>query len=78
MNHYTGRWTLDERALLAAVERQRAAEGYTWADVSAETGLAPPTFTRFTGGRGLSVNTYTTLVAWLGITPPFAVRVTMR
>jgi hypothetical protein len=72
--YYTGRWTLDERLLMDAVNRRRELADLTWSDVAAETGLSPPTFSRLNGGRGLSVHTLATLMAWLNEPLPFTAR----
>lgn len=60
-----GRYRLDVAGLRDALNAERARRGITWAQVSAETGLAAPLFCRLAEGRNVSADTLVTLLAWL-------------
>jgi hypothetical protein len=61
-----GRYRLDVAELRDALNQRRARRGITWAQVSAETGLAAPLFCRLADGRTVSADTLVTLLKWLG------------
>jgi hypothetical protein len=69
----TGRYRLDVAELRGALNDRRKRRGITWAQVSAETGLAAPLFCRLADGRNVSADTLVTLLVWLRGAGPFAV-----
>lgn len=68
---YMRRQCLDVAALHTALSRQLVREGITWAQASADTGLAAPIFTRLKQGRAVSTDAYLTLCKYLGMEMPF-------
>ena len=59
--------TVDIAALYAALDAKRAAMHYSWRDVARELEISPSTFTRLAQGRRPDVDTFVTLVQWLGM-----------
>jgi transcriptional regulator with XRE-family HTH domain len=59
--------TVDIEALYAAVRRKRQAASTSWRDIASELRMSPSTFTRLAQGRRPDVDTFATLVAWLGV-----------
>jgi transcriptional regulator with XRE-family HTH domain len=59
--------TVDISALYAAVDRKRQARGLSWRGLAAELKITPSTFTRMAQGMKPDVDTFATLVQWLGI-----------
>jgi len=60
------RYRLDVAELYRALDRRRGARGLNWAQVSTETGLAAPLFTRMAHGHNVGTDGLCTLLAWLG------------
>lgn len=58
--------TVDVEALFAAVEGKRRREGLSWRELAAQLGISPSTFTRLTQGRRPDIDTFATLLGWLG------------
>ena len=59
--------TVDISALYAAVDRKRQSRGLSWRGLAAELKITPSTFTRMAQGMKPDVDTFATLVQWLGI-----------
>lgn len=59
------RYYLDVAELYAALDRRRDRRGLNWAQISAQTGLAAPIFSRLAGGRSVSADALCTLLMWL-------------
>ena len=59
--------TVDISALYAAVDRKRQARGLSWRGLAAELKITPSTFTRMAQGMKPDVDTFATLVQWVGI-----------
>jgi len=59
--------TVDISALYAAVDRKRQARDLSWRGLAAELKITPSTFTRMAQGMKPDVDTFATLVQWLGI-----------
>ncbi len=59
--------TVDVRALYAAIDRKRQAEEISWRELARKLGISPSTFTRMAQGRRPDVDTFATLLRWLGM-----------
>jgi DNA-binding MurR/RpiR family transcriptional regulator len=59
--------TVDIRALYAAIDQKRQAKKLTWRGLAALLGITPSTFTRMAQGLKPDVDTFATLVRWLGM-----------
>jgi hypothetical protein len=59
--------TVDISALYAAVDRKRQARVLSWRGLAAELEITPSTFTRMAQGMKPDLDTFATLVSWLGI-----------
>jgi len=59
--------TVDIEALYAAVRRKRQTASTSWRDIASALSMSPSTFTRLAQGRRPDVDTFVTLVAWLGL-----------
>lgn len=59
--------TVDITALFAAVDRKRQAKKMSWRALAAELEITPSTFTRLAQGLKPDVDTFATLVRWLGV-----------
>ncbi|MCI0439944.1 MAG: hypothetical protein L0177_12555 [Chloroflexi bacterium] len=59
--------TLNVEALYAALDRKRRAADLSWRDVAATLKIAPSTFTRMAQGRRPDVDSFATLLRWLGM-----------
>lgn len=60
------RYHLNVASLYRALDARRGGRGLTWAQVSAQTSLAAPMFTRLSQGRAPNADGLCTLLAWLG------------
>jgi transcriptional regulator with XRE-family HTH domain len=58
---------VDIEALYAAVRRKRQTASTSWRDIASDLSMSPSTFTRLAQGRRPDVDTFVTLVAWLGV-----------
>jgi hypothetical protein len=65
------RQRLDVTALYNTLDRRRCTKGLTWTQVSEQTGLAAPLFSRMAAGRTVSAEAYLTLCQWLSFEVPF-------
>ncbi|MEJ7567754.1 MAG: hypothetical protein WKF41_05760 [Gaiellaceae bacterium] len=54
-------------ALYAALDSKRRTEEMSWRDLAGEIDVSPSVFTRMAQGRRPDVDTFLTLVGWLGI-----------
>jgi transcriptional regulator with XRE-family HTH domain len=54
-------------ALYAALDAKRAAGQRSWREVARELALSPSTFSRLAQGKRPDVDTFVTLVQWLGM-----------
>jgi transcriptional regulator with XRE-family HTH domain len=58
--------TVDVAALYAALDGKRQAEGLSWRGLAQMLEITPSTFTRMAQGRRPDVDTFATLLRWLG------------
>lgn len=58
---------LDYSTLFTCVDHLRVKRSMSWRQLAAELDLPPGTFTRLNTGKGMSVNTFVTLLNWLGM-----------
>lgn len=56
----------DTRALYAALDRRRHAQGLSWQELGKIIGVSPATITRTRSGGRLEVDGMLAMVAWLG------------
>jgi transcriptional regulator with XRE-family HTH domain len=59
--------TVDVEALYAALDSKRKAQGMSWREIARELEISPSTFSRMAQGRRPDVDTFATLVHWLGM-----------
>lgn len=59
--------TVDVTALYAALDQQRQLAGRSWRELAAELGISPSTFTRMAQGHRPDVDTFASLLRWLGM-----------
>jgi len=59
--------TVDMEALYAALDNKRKASRTSWRDVAREIEVSPSTFSRMAQGRRPDVDTFATLLRWLGM-----------
>jgi transcriptional regulator with XRE-family HTH domain len=59
--------TVDVEALYAALDSKRKAQGMSWREIAHELEISPSTFSRMAQGRRPDVDTFATLVHWLGM-----------
>jgi transcriptional regulator with XRE-family HTH domain len=60
--------TVDVGALYAALDAKRkAGDSTSWREIARELGISPSTFTRLAQGRRPDVDTFATLLQWLGM-----------
>jgi transcriptional regulator with XRE-family HTH domain len=59
--------TVDVEALYAALDSKRKARGTSWREVARELDVSPSTFSRMAQGRRPDVDTFATLLRWLGM-----------
>lgn len=57
---------INVRALYAALDAQRDAQGMSWRHLAKDRGLSPSTFTRLANGHRPDVDAFAALVGWLG------------
>ena len=60
------RGRLDTKALFAALDTQRKADGVSWRQLAKEVGVSPSTMTRLANGQRPDVDAFAALVGWLG------------
>jgi transcriptional regulator with XRE-family HTH domain len=58
--------TVDVPALFAAIDAKRRKDRSSWREIAAQLRISPSTFTRLAQGRRPDVDTFATLLAWLG------------
>ena len=59
--------TVDVEALYAALDSKRKAHETSWREVARELEISPSTFSRMAQGRRPDVDTFATLLRWLGM-----------
>ena len=59
--------TVDVEALYAALDGKRKATETSWREVARELEISPSTFSRMAQGRRPDVDTFATLLRWLGM-----------
>lgn len=59
--------TVDITALYAAIDRKRQAKKLSWRALAAALDITPSTFTRMAQGLKPDVDTFATLIRWLGM-----------
>src|SRR4029453_6814205 len=59
--------TVDVEALYAALDNKRRAAGVSWREIARELDVSPSTFSRMAQGRRPDVDTFATLLRWLGM-----------
>lgn len=58
---------LDVDALVAALDAQRQAKNLSWRQLAVQSGVSQSTLTRMQQGKRPDVDTFASLVKWLGI-----------
>ncbi len=66
--------TVDTEALYAALHQKRQAAGLSWRELAHDLGISPSTFTRMAQGRRPDVDTFATILKWLGMTADMFMR----
>jgi transcriptional regulator with XRE-family HTH domain len=59
--------TINVEALYDAVDGKRQAKELSWRELASQLGITPSTFTRMSQGRRPDVDTFATLLRWLGM-----------
>jgi transcriptional regulator with XRE-family HTH domain len=59
--------TVDVEALYAALDNKRKSQGSSWREIARELDVSPSTFSRMAQGRRPDVDTFATLLRWLGM-----------
>jgi transcriptional regulator with XRE-family HTH domain len=59
--------TVDVEALYAALDSKRKARETSWREVARELEISPSTFSRMAQGRRPDIDTFATLLGWLGM-----------
>jgi transcriptional regulator with XRE-family HTH domain len=59
--------TVDVEALYAALDSKRKTRGVSWREIARELDVSPSTFSRMAQGRRPDVDTFATLLRWLGM-----------
>jgi transcriptional regulator with XRE-family HTH domain len=59
--------TVDVEALYAALDNKRKTQGTSWRELARELDVSPSTFSRMAQGRRPDVDTFATLLRWLGM-----------
>ena len=59
--------TVDVEALYAALDNKRKTRGTSWREIARELDVSPSTFSRMAQGRRPDVDTFATLLSWLGM-----------
>jgi transcriptional regulator with XRE-family HTH domain len=54
-------------ALVAALDAERSARGFSWRQLAKDAGVSPSTLTRMQQGKSPDVNTFSALTRWLDI-----------
>lgn len=60
--------TIDVEALYAALDAKRQGEKVSWRELARNLKIGPSTLTRMSQGRRPDVDTFATLLRWLGMT----------
>jgi transcriptional regulator with XRE-family HTH domain len=58
--------TVDVEAFYSALDEKRADDGLSWRDLARDLRISPSTFTRMAQGRRPDIDTFATLLGWLG------------
>ncbi len=59
--------TLDVEALVGVLDAQRQAKGLSWRQLASKAGVSQSTLTRMQQGKRPDVDTFASLIRWLGI-----------
>ena len=59
--------TVDVDALYAALDNKRKTQGTSWREIARQLDVSPSTFSRMAQGRRPDVDTFATLLRWLGM-----------
>jgi len=59
--------TVDVEALYTALDAKRRGEKKSWREVGRDLGISPSTFSRLANKRSPDVNSFATLLNWLGM-----------
>ena len=59
--------TVDVDALYAALDNKRKTHGASWREIARQLDVSPSTFSRMAQGRRPDVDTFATLLRWLGM-----------
>ena len=59
--------TIDVEALYAALDSKRKAQETSWREIARGLEISPSTFSRMAQGRRPDVDTFATLLRWLGL-----------
>jgi transcriptional regulator with XRE-family HTH domain len=59
--------TIDVVAFYAALDAKRQAEGLSWRELARHLGISPSTLTRMAQGKRPDVDTFASLLRWLGM-----------
>ena len=59
--------TVDAEALYAALDQKRQAEDLSWRELARKLRISPSTFTRLAQRRRPDIDTFATLIKWLGM-----------
>lgn len=59
--------TVNVDALYAALDTKRRSRDASWREIARELGVSPSTFSRMAQGRRPDVDTFATLLHWLGM-----------
>jgi hypothetical protein len=59
--------TVDVEALYAALDNKRKTHGTSWREIARQLDVSPSTFSRMAQGRRPDVDTFATLLRWLGM-----------
>ena len=58
---------VDVEALYDALKTKRDRQGLSWRELASELDLSPSSFTRMAQGQRPDIDTFTTLLGWLGM-----------
>jgi transcriptional regulator with XRE-family HTH domain len=58
---------VDVEALYDALKTKRERQGISWRELATDLELSPSTFTRMAQGQRPDIDTFTTLLGWLGM-----------
>jgi transcriptional regulator with XRE-family HTH domain len=59
--------TIDVEAFYAALDAKRQEEGWSWRELARHLGISPSTLTRMAQGKRPDVDTFASLLRWLGM-----------